>query len=66
MENTNKHKPAPLSFTARYFKVSTSWLRQQADEGKLPHVKAGDQYLFDLDIINDILLKRAKGVSDES
>lgn len=39
----------PLGATARRLRVPSTWLRDQADAGLIPHIRAGKQYLFDLD-----------------
>lgn len=41
--------------------IKTAWLRSEADAGRLPHLKAGDRYLFDPHIIEQLLLERARG-----
>jgi len=59
MENTNKLLPAgPM---ARRLHVPIKWLRNEALEGRLPHVKAGTSILFDPVTIESILLERARG-----
>lgn len=35
-----------LSRMARRLGVTQHWLREQADTGKVPHLKAGTRYLF--------------------
>jgi len=49
----------PIQSMARRLRVSADWLRGQADAGRLPHVKADRQYLFNAALIEQILLRRA-------
>ncbi len=44
---------------ARFLGTSTKWIKQEADAGRLPHVKADRQYLFDREAVESVLLKRA-------
>ena len=57
------------SAMARRLGVRTSWLRSEAEADRLPHVRAGDQYLFDPDAVEGVLVDRArrnpKGADDE-
>jgi len=45
---------------ARVFHVPAAWLRAEADANRLPHVRAGDIYLFDPAAVEAALLKRAR------
>lgn len=40
--------------------VKTAWLRSEAAAGRLPHVKAGNLYLFDPKTVERVLLERAQ------
>lgn len=55
------HKERPLTLTqmARYLRVPAAWLREQADQGLLPHVRAGTGLLFDRQTIEQIIARRA-------
>lgn len=44
---------------ARRLKVAVAWLRDEADAGRLPHVKAGKRYLFNDEAVRQSLLDRA-------
>ena len=44
---------------ARRLRVSCSWLKTEADSGRLPHVRAGTQRLFNLQVVIDLLAERA-------
>lgn len=43
----DKAPPLPLGACARRLRVPPRWLREQADAGRIPHLRAGSQYLFD-------------------
>jgi excisionase family DNA binding protein len=40
--------------------VSYSWLRQEVERGRLPHIKAGKIILFNPDAVEQVLLHRAE------
>jgi len=46
---------------ARRLRVRSDWLRAEAEAGRLPAVKAGDTWLFDSNLIERLLLERARG-----
>jgi hypothetical protein len=50
----------PLGSTARLLRVPAAWLRDEADAGRLPHLRAGNAYLFDVDLVERLLLDRAR------
>lgn len=50
-----------LSVAAASLGVTTKWLRSEADAGRIPHLKAGDRLLFDLETVERLLLERARG-----
>jgi hypothetical protein len=50
----------PLAPMARLLGVSSRWLREEAEAGRLPHLAAGDTILFDADLIERILIERAR------
>ena len=47
---------------ARRLHVTLRWLKDEADAGRLPHIKAGDRYLFNTEAVDLALLERAKTV----
>lgn len=51
----------PAGAMARRVHVTSKWLRAEADANRLPHLKAGDRYLFDPEVVEQILWKRARG-----
>lgn len=40
--------------------VSVEWLRAEAEAGRLPHLNADGEILFDLQAVRDALLARAR------
>ena len=58
-------KPITATRMARRLGVRAAWLRSEADAGRLPHVRAGDRYLFDPATVERILLDRARGTDGE-
>jgi hypothetical protein len=50
----------PLSLAARLLRVPTSWLRAEAEAGRLPHLKAGKAILFEFEALERALLARAR------
>ncbi len=44
---------------ARLF-VTVKWLREEADAGRIPCVRAGRAYLFDAETVERVLLRRAE------
>jgi len=49
----------PLSRMARLAGVTQAWLRQQAKDGKVPHLKAGNRFLFNPTAVETALAKAA-------
>ena len=60
MASNDRIPPVPAVALARELAVSASWLRREAEAGKLPHIRAGSQYLFDPALVRRILLERAR------
>lgn len=56
MDSSLLHLPA----LARRLGVPASWLRREADTGRLPCVRAGSQRLFDVELVEALLLERAR------
>ena len=49
----------PLSRMSRRLGVTQQWLRDQADTGKIPCLKAGKRYLFNPVAVQDALAAKA-------
>ena len=56
---TNESKLVVLGAMARRLGVPTRWLRAEAEEGRLPHVKAGNTLLFVPAVVIETLVARA-------
>lgn len=50
----------PAAAMARRLRVRADWLTAEADAERLPHVRAGDRYLFDPVAVERELLERAQ------
>jgi len=69
MSEENK-KAWYLGAMARRLRVPATWLRAEADAGRIPHLRAGSALLFDPGVVERIVFDRlresstpAKGVS---
>jgi hypothetical protein len=49
-----------LGELARLLHVPLAWLRAEAEAGRLPHLRAGKALLFDADLVERLLLERAR------
>ena len=49
----------PVGWMAKRLRVPVSWLREEAADGRVPHLKAGKQILFNPEAVEAALLKRA-------
>jgi len=56
----NAQRPLRLAEMSRAIGVKSDWLRQEAEAGRIPHLRAGDAYLFDRDTVIRVLSERAK------
>ena len=57
-------KLLPLNCMARVLRVTCGWLRDEADAGRVPCLRAGKRYLFAPDAVEAALVERAKGGCD--
>jgi len=46
--------------TARRLRVPVKWLREEAEAGRIPHLKADKALLFDPEAVESVLLERAR------
>jgi hypothetical protein len=53
-------KLLPVGPMARRIRVSVAWLREEAEAGRVPCLKAGKVFLFAPDAVETVLEKRAK------
>lgn len=44
---------------ARRLDVSVFWVYREADAGRLPHFRAGSQYIFSIPVVEQVLAERA-------
>lgn len=51
--------PIPLRHMARLARVPLAWLRTEAEAGRVPALRAGNQWLFDPPAVRSALRKRA-------
>lgn len=56
----------PVGPTARILRVPVKWLRQEAEAGKIPHLKADKVFLFDPEAVEAVLLERARRTNERS
>lgn len=49
----------PIGPMARRLRVTTAWLRAEADAGRVPCLRAGKRYLFTPEAVERLLAKRA-------
>lgn len=52
--------PVPIGQMARRLHVTVAWLRNESEANRLPHVKADNQILFDPELVEAVLLQRAR------
>lgn len=50
---------ATLRGLARELKISIEWLRDEADAGRIPCLRAGRKRLFNVEAVRQALLRRA-------
>jgi hypothetical protein len=50
----------PLNLVARRLRVPVRWLRNEAESGRIPSLRAERQFLCDLEAVEDALLERAR------
>ena len=50
----------PTSIMARRLRVTVRWLREEAEAGRVPCIKAERQFLFDAEAVEEVLLQRAR------
>lgn len=53
-----------LSETGTTLGVPIAWLKREADAGRVPCLRAGRRYLFDVVVVADVLAERAAAESE--
>ena len=67
MNTQNKNMLCPTPVLARQLGVTARWLRAEAEAGRIPSLKAENVYLFDPDVVINLLAERAReGVRNEN
>jgi hypothetical protein len=61
METTSRL--LPLNVLARRLRVPVRWLHSEAEAGRIPSLRADNQYLCDFEAVEAALLERARGVA---
>ena len=56
----------PLRVMARRLFVPMRWLREEAENGRVPHLRAGRHLLFDPETVERVLLERAQQNQENS
>ncbi len=49
---------------ARQLRVPVKWLREEAESGRVPHLKAHNVLLFNPEVIERVLLARASSIQN--
>jgi hypothetical protein len=56
----------PLRRAARQVGVPAKWLREQAEAGKVPGLRAGNRWLFLPDAVTEAIEKMAKALNPQA
>jgi len=64
--NTSETELIDAGRLARRLRVPAGWLRAEAEEGRIPGVRAGSTWLFDGRRVERILAERARGEQPEA
>ena len=64
--NDPPKRPIQLAHAARLMGVRSEWLRTEAEAGRLPGFKAGDDWLFDLPRLERALIERVRAEGGEA
>ncbi len=54
-----------LGAMARRLRVTSTWLRAEAEAGRIPHLRAGSTLLFDPQAVERIVLERLRAAEAE-
>ena len=50
----------PIRVAARWLRVPLKWLRAEAEAGRIPSLRADNQFLCDVEAVEKALLERAR------
>jgi hypothetical protein len=53
-------RPSTLHAVSRALGLPAQWLREEANSGRIPCLRAGDRFLFDLELVRKIVNDRAR------
>lgn len=53
-------RPTGVAKASRALGVPIAWLKEEADAGRIPCLRAGKNYLFDLEILRAIIMDRVR------
>lgn len=62
----SKLKLLPVGPMSRMLHVPMKWLKAEAQAGRLPHIKAGNVFLFNPETVEAVLLERARKINERS
>ena len=62
METTNL---LTIRMLAQRLKLPATWLRTEAQAGRIPYLKAGQRMLFNAEAVERVLLDRAAGTTPQ-
>ena len=57
--NDTEHRVVPIGVMARIIHVPPKWLREEAEAGRIPALRAGDRFVFRPDVVTRIIAERA-------
>jgi hypothetical protein len=56
-------RPLHLGAMARRLRVPTTWLRAEAEAGRVPHLRAGSALLFDPEVVERYVFERLREIT---
>ncbi len=66
MDTPSAARLLPVNVVARRLRIPAKWLRDEAEAGRIPCLRAGNRILCDLEAVEAALLDRAReGQRDE-
>lgn len=65
MNSFSSPRPVTLSQAARSLGLPVDWLREEAQAGRVPCLRAGDRLLFDLEALRVLIMERTRGADPD-
>jgi len=59
MNNSDEQTLLPIGQTARVMRVTSRWLRAEAEAGRVPALRTDNGFLFNLKAVRRVLAERA-------